>query len=153
MQITITKDTISPELQRALEQLRVPPETVMRSLGNLVAKFAQDAFRNPSKRPAAWRELSPRTKRRKGHGKPLIDTGTLKRSPRVESVHGNEVVVVADRKAGAYSLAAIHHYGAPRAGIPARPFFPFFADGTPTPEIVKKAEGVVRAWLRNMGFK
>lgn len=152
MNITITQDGITPALSDALKKVR-DNRDLMFSLGTLVANFAKDAFRNQDKRPRQWAPLRPATVRRKGMGtRPLIDKGVLVRSPRVVAFKPGEALVGSDRKVGTYSLAAIHHYGAPRAHIPARPFFPFYFDGTPMPSLQRQAEGIVKRWLKKIGF-
>ena len=125
MRIVLEKDTMTPDLQARIDRWG-HPRPALRKMGELMANWAKDAFRNPAKRPTEWPPLKPSTlKKKKGRGTPLVYHGVLKRSPRVVSCDDRSVVVGSDRKAGSYSLAAIHQLGAPRAKIPARPFFPF----------------------------
>lgn len=67
-----------------------------------------------SKEPggAAWDALKYR------QGRPLVDTGKLRGSMRSRITAGGIVLT-----AGA-SYAVHHQFGAPRANVPARPFFP-----------------------------
>ena len=146
---TIVSDTVTPDLKARLARVQ-NPEPALRRMGEVLVNWARQAFRVPSKRPAAWPPLSDRTlvqKKKKGYGsKPLIASGLLARSPRVVSVTRNEVTVGSDRAAGPYSLAAIHQLGAPRRHIPARPFFPF-QNGHTMPEARARVTEVLRAWL------
>lgn len=146
---TIVSDTVTPDIRARLARVQ-NPEPALRRMGQVLVNFARQAFRDPSKRPAPWPGLSPRTlaqKKKKGYGsKPLIASGTLARSPRVISVTRNEVVVGSDRAVGPYSLAAIHQLGAPRRHIPARPFFPF-QNGQTMPAAREQVTAVLRAWL------
>ena len=125
MKIELESDTMTPDLKLRLERVE-HPGPALRKMGFLMAQWAQDAFRNPAKRATEWADLKPATlKKKKGRGSTLVFHGVLKRSPRVVSCDDRSVVVGSDRRAGTYSLAAIHQLGAPRAKIPARPFFPF----------------------------
>ncbi len=146
---TIVSDTVTPDLKARLSRVQ-NPEPAMRRMGAVLVNWARQAFRDASKRPTTWPSLSKRTldqKKKKGYGsKPLIASGTLARSPRVVSVSRNEVVVGSDRAAGSYSLAAIHQLGAPRRGIPARPFFPF-RNGQTMPAARAQVVAVLRRWL------
>ena len=171
---TIVSDTVTPDIRARLARVQ-NPEPALRRMGQVLVNFARQAFRDTSKRPAAWPNLAPRTlaqKKKKGYGsKPLIASGALARSPRVISVTRNEVVVGSDRRStalamaartksqkkkeklltsagagGNYSLAAIHQLGAPRRHIPARPFFPF-QNGQTMPAARDQVTAVLRAWL------
>ena len=146
---TIVSDTVTPDLKARLARVQ-NPEPTMRRMGQVLVNFARMAFRDAAKRPAPWPSLSPQTlekKKKNGYGsKPLIASGTLARSPRVVSVNRTSVVVGSDRTAGSYSLAAIHQLGAPRRGIPARPFFPF-RNGQTMPAARAQVVAVLRRWL------
>ena len=148
---TIVSDTVTPDLKARLARVQ-NLEPALRRMGMALVNHARQAFTVPSKRPAPWPELSPRTlakKKKKGYGsKPLIASGMLARSPRVVSVNRNEVVVGSDRAAGTYSLAAIHQLGAPRRHIPARPFFPFL-NGQTMPEAQAQVAAILRNWLNS----
>ncbi len=151
---TIVSDTVTPDLKARLARVQ-NPETALRRMGEELVEWAQKAFTVPSKRPAVWPGLSPKTlakKKKEKHGsKPLIASGTLARSPRVVSVTRNEVVVGSDRAVGKhspYSLAAIHQLGAPRRHIPARPFFPF-QNGQTMPAARARITAILRSWLNS----
>ena len=151
---TIVSDTVTPDLKARLARVQ-NPEPALRRMGEKLVEWAQKAFTVPSKRPAVWPELSPRTlakKKKEKHGsKPLIASGTLAKSPRVVSVTRNEVVIGSDRetkKGSGISLAAIHQLGAPRRHIPARPFFPF-QNGHTMPEAQAQVAAILRSWLNS----
>ncbi len=151
MNLTIKTDTLTPELKKLLAKMQ-DPTPALRGAGEAIVALAQDAFTNPSVRPSPWAPLNPKTiekKKKKGYGsKELIASGTLARSPRVASANKHAVVVSTDRAAGKWSLGAIHQLGAPKAGISARPFFPFDASGRATELAKKRVKSVVLAWLK-----
>ncbi len=78
-----------------------------------------------------WTPLKPATIKRKKSSKPLIQYGDLRQSINVKPIVRGSVFVgvprAAIRKRGQkgkslMNIAAVHEYGAPKAGIPARPF-------------------------------
>ncbi len=109
------------------------PERVLRAIGLVVVSASQRAFTDASLRPSAWAPLAPSTiKQRRAEGRgtaPLLKTGLLSRSPRIGSVSPS-VEIVSDRPYAAYQ-----QLGTKR--MPARPFFPFDAQGRPTARIRK----------------
>lgn len=152
MKLFVKTDTMTPELQGMIRKLSDPSDALM-AVGKDVADAARDAFTNPAMRPSAWAPLKPATLARKEKMKygsaPLVASGALARSPRViYTVNKDTVVVGSDRRAGPYSLAAIHQLGAPKANIPARPFFSFDESGKPTPALIARVKD---ALLRLLG--
>ncbi len=77
----------------------------------------------------------------KGGNKILVFSGTLENTIFSE-VQGDAVVVGAGYKVGRYSLAAIHHFGAPNAKIPPRPFLPVDSQGELFPAIRTELEQI-----------
>ena len=142
---TIVSDTVTPDLRARLARVQ-NPEPALRRMGKILADWAKDAFTVPALRPAPWAPLTKRTlakKAKEGHGSnPLIASGKLSRTPRVVSVSRTEVV----KEGSGISLAAIHQLGAPKRGIPARPFFPFLT-GRTMPEAQAQVAAVLRRWL------
>lgn len=135
VKIQLVRDDITPSLTRNLTAAR-SPSRALRAGGQAIVSLALRAFTTPSVRPNPWAPLSPRTLKARTSGRtkrkgtlPLMATTTLSRSPRVTGADNASVTVGSDRRAGGYSLAAIHQLGAPARRIPARPFFPFYADG------------------------
>ena len=172
MQITIKTDTLTPALKEMLRKVE-NPAPCMRAIGTAVETMAKQAFTNPDLRPTEWKELADSTKLNKGSSAPLRASGTLARSPRVTSYGKDFVTVGSDREVGGLSLAAIHQLGTgpyvirPKngkalfwkgakhpvksvnhPGIPARPFFPFFASGEATETAKRRVRDVIVAWLK-----
>ena len=151
MNISIKTDTLTPDLKKKLAKVE-NPAPCMRAIGTLVESMARDAFTNESIRPTAWDALTARTlekKKKRGYGsKELIASGVLARSPLVLEATEKGARVGSDRRAGAWSLAAIHQLGAPKRNIPPRPFFPFFASGEATETAKKRVRDVIVAWLK-----
>lgn len=156
MQITITRisDTISPDLQARLA-LAGNKASIHQDIGMELVNITRRAFTHANLRAAPWPAKvngQPATLKSSGGG-----GGTLAKSPRVVSANGQSVTIGSDRH-----YAAIHQLGGktaahvirPKAGkkalnipgigfrkkvnhpgskIPARPYFPFYQDGRPTP--------------------
>lgn len=123
----------------------------MKLVGDIIVDHAQEAFPNPAERPKAWSPLAESTiaaRKRKGvkDTSPLVEKGTLSRSPRVVEVTGNSVTVGSDRAAGGHSLAAIHQFGTKNGRIPARPFFPIEGNGF-TAKVAKEITDTFGKWL------
>jgi phage gpG-like protein len=150
LSIHLRTDTITPDMRRRLRRV-ANPGLALRGAGLVILAMGKDAFTNPSIRPSAWDPLKPDTLAKKaklGYGSsPLIASGTLAHSPRIIEASRKYVLVGSDRKAGAWSLAGIHQLGAPRAGIPARPFFPFGATGEATDLAKARVREVIVRWL------
>ena len=120
MQITLQlrQDAITPDLRLKLARVK-RLEPVLRAMGQAVVNIARRAFGDPSLRPSPW------LARKKSTSKPiLVQSGLLKRSPRVTDVTDSYVKVGTDRP-----YAAVHQFGSKKkkgrgSGIPPRPYFP-----------------------------
>lgn len=167
MQARLTKvsDTISPDLL-ALYQAASDKAGIHQAIGLGLVGLTKRAFNNPGLRPSTWPA--------KADGSParLRDTGTLAKSIRILSAGPAGVAIGTDRR-----YAAIHQLGGtipphtirprrgaalawpgarhpvakvehPGAKMPARPFFPFYKTGRPTPRALTEIERIVRAKLR-----
>ena len=151
MQVSITKvrDTISPDL-RVRFVLAGNKAGIHQAIGLSIISITKRAFNDSALRPTAWAALA------NGQPSRLRKSGTLAKSPRVITATRDAVTVGSDRK-----YAAIHQLGGktkahvirpkngkalkipgigfrksvnhPGSQIPARPYFPFYADGRPTP--------------------
>lgn len=151
MQVQITKvsDLISPDLAARLK-LASNRVGIHEAMGLAVISMTQRAFNDASLRPTSWAPLA--------NGLParLRKSGTLAKSPWVITAADSGVTVGSDR-----DYAAIHQLGGktkahvirakpgkalnipgigfrkkvnhPGSKIPARPYFPFYQDGSPTP--------------------
>jgi len=97
-----------------------------------------------------WAELTPAYAKRKAKAKSrnkiLQRTGQLRET--IAATATNDAArLVSNRPVGRYSLAAIHQYGAPRAGIPARPFMPIDARGELLPSELAEIEALIRDYF------
>ena len=149
MQVTLSSsffDTITPDLRGKL--LRIENRRpILDKIGELAKQTAARAFNDSSLRPTAWANKSDGSPAR------LRKQNLLARSPRVTNISNDSITVGSDRK-----YAAIHQLGGqtrahvikPRPGkkalkfggkfytkvnhpgskIPARPFLPFFRNGS-----------------------
>ncbi len=153
LSIHLQTDTITPDLRRRMRRLE-NPGPALRGAGMVVVSIAKDAFTNASIRPSGWDPLKPETISKKAKmdygSSPLIASGTLAHSPRFIEANKNYVTVGSDRRAGAWSLAGIHQLGAPRAHIPARPFFPFKPSGEATALAKSRVREVIVRWLARL---
>lgn len=150
--LTITNDGLSPDLARRVRVVS-DKSRFHRAMGIALVSLTKRAFNDPSLRPGAWPALAG------GGAARLRKSGTLAESPRVVSATSSGVTVGTDRK-----YAAIHQLGGktkahvirpkfkkalktpfgvfakvnhPGSKIPARPYFPFYRDGRPTPRAVE----------------
>ena len=152
MKLTVSID--AKNLEGRLAELRAKLDDCsegMRIVGEEIAAHARRAFTNPEKRPAPWPPLAESTvKARKRKGRsgtaPLVDSGTLARSPRVVQVTKNSVTVASDRAENGHSLAAIHQFGTKNGRIPARAFFPIEGNGF-TAKVAKEITETFGKWL------
>lgn len=154
--LRIKTDTFTADLKSKIRKLE-NPEEALRAAGEKVAAMAKQAFSDPGLRPEPWAPLKPATLARKAKKKygsePLVASGALARSPRVirtESAGFSDkaVIVGSDRRAGSHSLAGIHQLGAPKANIPARPFFPFDASGRATPTAIARVKEILMRFFK-----
>lgn len=112
---------------------------LMANIGEIALSSVQENFESGG-RPK-WKPLAPSTIKRKGHTKPLLQTGTLRSV--VRRVTENSVVIGVQPAARAY--AAIHHFGG-QAGrnrkvtIPARPYMLL------QPEDLAEVDALVQRW-------
>lgn len=129
IRIRQTRDTITPEIKRALKSVR-DPRPSLEAMGLAVVSITQRNFTQSRYRPAAWPPLKAKTIKAKAKAgksnRPLVGEGLLARSPRVVSVDRRRVVIGSDRPYASY-----HQLGTRR--VPARPFFPFTRSGNLTP--------------------
>lgn len=140
---------------------------VARVAGEELAIMAAEAFHSERVRPAEWPPLSRRTEagmskarkrgaKKRGSARPLVDTGTLMRSLEVRGASASGVEV-----ASTQDYANYHQFGAPKAKLPARPFFPitgeYGKDATPTPEaerrMMRTMERALAEEARRAGFE
>lgn len=172
---TLTADLKSKirKLENPEEALRAVGEEVV-----AMAKgaFSDPGLRPEPWAPLKPATLARKAKKKYG-SEPLVASGALARSPRVirtESAGANDkaVIVGSDRRAqgeslasgsrlakgmslsklygmtSGYSLAGIHQLGAPKANIPARPFFPFTSAGEATAMAKQRIKEILMRWFK-----
>ncbi len=143
------RDTISPSLMRAL-RTGGNARPVLQAAGLVIEARAKRAFDEPGLRPAAWAALKPSTLRAKAaknlSSQILRANGTLWRSIRITELLATRVTVGTDR-----FYAKFHQLGTKR--MPARPFFPFLADGRLVPAAKARVELAMRRKLAQGGIK
>ena len=149
IRISLKSDTITPDLRKKIMSVK-DPTPALREAGTVAAKMAVDAFTDPSLRPTTWPDIKDSTKKRKQSSAILIDSDTMHRSPRLIEAAPTHALVGSDRLAGSHSLAAIHQLGAPKAHIPPRPFFPFFASGEATETAKTRIREVIADWFNSV---
>jgi phage gpG-like protein len=164
--LTLTRDTISPSLSQHLARAsnRVG---IHQAMGLAIISIAKRSFNDASLRPTAWSPLA--------NGQParLRKSGTLAKSARVILATDDSVTVGSDRL-----YAAIHQLGGktaartisakngkalkipgigfrksvkhPGSKIPARPYFPFYASGQPSPTATTAILQVLEKRLRGL---
>ncbi len=136
--IKLKRDDITPDIRKKLRAVE-HPLPILRAMGTAVVSITKRAFRDPSLRQTSWAPKST------GAPSNLIYKNPLISSIRITNVTDRNVMVGSDRK-----YAAIHQLGgviqakgkalvftiggrtvfAKKVTIPARPFFPFKADGS-----------------------
>jgi phage gpG-like protein len=150
IRISKVEDTLSPDLAARLAKA-TNRRGIHEAMGLAVISLTKRAFTDAGLRPSAWPAL------KNGQPARLRKSGTLAKSPRVVASTDASVLVGTDRL-----YAAIHQLGGqtkphvirPKAGkkalkipgigfrakvnhpgskVPARPYFPFYRDGRPTP--------------------
>lgn len=142
---------VTDQITPALRQLQAKTSNLtpaMRSIGVALVAIAKRAFDEPDLRPAPW------AAKKDGSVATLKRKGLLWRSVRVVNATPSGVTIGSDR-----AYAAIHQLGKPfpwRRGqskgkaYPARPFFPFRADGTLTDRAATEISRVIAIHL-NIG--
>ncbi len=126
----------------ALEQRAQNPTPLLKAWANYLEGLTVEAFQQETAPfGAAWQPLRPATIERKLRRKSppsknriLRDRGTLYDTIAAR-IDGDAVIIGTNQRVGAYSLGAIHQFGAPRRNIPPRPFLPMDAEGEPLPQV------------------
>ena len=157
LSIRMTRDDVTPDLRAKLAAAR-SPEPVWRAAATQIVSITKRSFREPSMRIAPW------AGKRSGEASNLIAKGTLLSSIRVASVTKDGATVASDRK-----YAAIHQVGGiirPKnkpalvfqsggktwrvksVKIPARPFFPFTANGELAAKHVPRVQAIIDTAMR-----
>lgn len=95
-----------------------------------------------------WADIQPITRRRGSRNRRgiLRDTNALFGSTAWQPTEDG-AIGGSSQKVGKYSLLAIHQFGAPRAGIEARPVLPMDDQGEPLPQFIDEIEEITLDWL------
>lgn len=133
MRITVvTHDPLTPKLRKLA--LSLGPDGrrgVLRAMGTALVAFTQEAFRNPANRPLRWDKLKGPLRPDGTRGPPRDGTPLLKTRMLMTNIHIAELSDKSVSVAAAQDYGVHHQFGAPKAKIPPRPFFPFHPDGRP----------------------
>jgi phage gpG-like protein len=134
LNITIRKNTISPDLAARLKRVRAKGP-LLKAVSDTLAETAKGAFNNPGLRPTSW------PNKKDGSVATLRLNQLLARSPRTVGVTPRKAILGSDRK-----YAAVHQFGSAKKGIPARRFMPFI-DRRPTALAIRRGEEALRIRL------
>lgn len=143
--IRLRRDTITPDLRRALHASQ-NPGPALRAGAQVVVEHAKRAFRESDLRAASWKALSDRTRAEKRRARKsnaiLIRDGHLIRTPRILTSESRRVIVGSN-----LFYARFHQLGTKR-GIPARPFWPFDSTGRMTAPSSRVVRAIIARRLR-----
>ena len=143
IEITVDTSQFDKKLADFPGALARARSNALKYIGEHVAAYATEAFRDESLRPAPWAPRKP-SKRDDGHPL-LIKSGALRRSFRWKLKGDDAVVAGSDRKYSGY-----HQTGT--KNMPARPFFPVTADGLLMPAMAEKIRAdVEKAYAEELG--
>ena len=136
------RDLITPDLRLALDRLQ-DKGPILKMAAEACIGIAEQSFNNPGMRINPWPELAPATIARKGHDKPLKDTGTLMRSLMAMAPDKSSIEIGSDRV-----QANAQNFG--YKAIPARPFIPIDDKGNALPAAAKAMKEAMEAKLSSM---
>ena len=131
------RNSVSPSLLKAARGIK-DRRPLLEGVALASVQLTKRAFNEAGLRPKAWPPL-----KKSGQPARLRQSNTLARSPRVTTLTNRKALIGSDRR-----YAAIHQLGGVSRPMPARPFFPFYASGRPTPQLVRNAEAVLNARIR-----
>ena len=151
MTFKVERDLLTPELRRMAREV-ADKRPILKAMGSALVEWTKDAFKQPSRRPETWDGLKGRLKKDGTRGPPRDGTPLLKSRSLMTHIHieslSNDAVTVAP----AHDYGVHHQFGAPRANIPPRPFFPFDSSGrmmgAARDRIRAAASAKIRALLR-----
>jgi phage gpG-like protein len=117
------RDTLTPGLKK-LAGMIADKKPILEAVGLQLVSITRRSFNEPALRAAPWAPLKAATLKAKlkaGKSSAILKRDiVLARSWRVSSLTNSTVTVSTDRP-----YAVHHQFGAPKAGIPARPMLPF----------------------------
>jgi len=132
MQVTQTKDTLTPALVELQTRIR-DKRTAMMAIGVYVVSVTKRAHTDASLRPHVWPALQS------GRASTLQRTTTMRRMWFVREATNDSVTV-----ANPMPYAVHHHYGAPKAGVPRRRVLPVQDDGRLTEHAAGGVTDIIR---------
>ncbi len=141
--IRISSNTLSDDIKRALKAAQ-NPQPALEAAAAVIVEHAKRAFIEPGLRPVTWPALAASTIRAKQRAHKslgmLIREGHLIRTPRIIQSSRRRVLVGSN-----LFYARFHQLGTKR--IPARPFWPFDAQGRVRPRTLAICSAVMRRRL------
>lgn len=141
--LTITKNTLSPNLRQAVSRLK-DTTPIVDEMCKQVMAISVRSFLQSSLRAAPWPALAD------GSASRLIRTTALRKGIHITNLGPRQGTVQVNMVYG-----AIHQFGgktgfAKRTTIPARPFMPFLPSGQPTDLVQKKITIVMEAKVQSL---
>ncbi|MEX0271209.1 phage virion morphogenesis protein [Leptolyngbyaceae cyanobacterium UHCC 1019] len=146
LQIKISSD-LAP-LEQVLSKLE-NSQVLYKSWANHLEGVTVKAFKSQSAPYGGkWAPLKPATVKQKKKRKNQIlrETGTLYSTIAAQATPTGAVVGT-NQQVGAYSLGAIHCFGAPKRNIPARPFLPIDAQGNALPQVIVELQEITEEFF------
>jgi phage gpG-like protein len=134
MQISLAKDTLTPDLTQRIKALE-NRRPVLEAMSLSLVSQAKRAFNDASLRAAAW------PPKKNGQPATLKKTGMLWASLRITLITNDSVHAGSDRP-----YAPVHQLGSAKKNIPARPFFPVLG-GQITQQAQRNIASAARAKL------
>lgn len=136
MSFKITHDSLTPKL-REMAARCIYKKPILEAMGNALVSITVRAFTNESLRASSWAEVQKKV------GSPLYKSGAMKHSIRIVEANNEHVLVGTDR-----FYAKFHQFGTKK--MPARPFFPFDANGKLIPPALRNVQISAAAAMRKL---
>jgi len=137
--ITATDTEITNALTAALRLDRLRnPQPLYKAWANYLERLVVQAYKTETAPfGSGWPALQPATLKRKRRATILRESGQMYDTT-VAQVLPDGVRVGSNQAVGRYSLLAIHQFGAPRRGIPARRVLPMDTSGNVLPQVTEE---------------
>jgi phage gpG-like protein len=136
MSFKVTHDSLTPALQKMAAGCK-NKKPILEAMGNTLVSLTIRAFTNESLRASSWPEVKKKV------GAPLYKSGAMKHSIRIVDANNEHVLVGTDR-----FYAKFHQFGTKK--MPARPFFPFDANGKLIPPALRNVQLSAAAALNKL---
>jgi phage gpG-like protein len=150
LKANITNAEIAAALQASNQLAKLSrPETLYKIWANYLERLAVQAYKGETAPfGSRWAPLKPATLSRKTRETILRDSSNMYDST-VGQVLPDGAQVGSNQRVGEYSLLAIHQFGAPRRGIPARRVLPMDDEGEMLPQAQEELIALARDWLES----